>query len=268
MRSPHAASWCVLPAPDPVSSDTGIPEPASLDLNAGAVEVLFGDRAPLATRFAEHLSTSAVERGLIGPREVPRIWDRHILNCAAIHPLIAEGVTVADVGSGAGLPGIAVAIARPDLHVTLVEPLQRRVLWAEEVVDDLGLHNVVVTRARAEEVVGRLAVQVVTARAVAALPQLCRWCLPLLEPGGELLAVKGRSAHEEAQAAAGELRALGASSWSVSLCGEGLLEVPTTVVKVTRGAAGPAGRSGGPRAGRSPGDGRVGRRHGGRSGRA
>jgi 16S rRNA (guanine527-N7)-methyltransferase len=252
-----------------VQPEAGPPDPSSVDPHAPAVEVLFGDRAPLARRFAVHLSTSAVERGLIGPREVPRIWDRHILNCAAIHPLLPHGAAVADVGSGAGLPGIAVAIARADLRVTLVEPLQRRVVWAQEVVEDLELRNVVVRRARAEELVGDLLVEVVTARAVAPLTQLARWCLPLVQPGGELIAVKGRSAQQEAQAADAELRAVGASSWSLATCGDGVLDVPTTVVRVTRGAV-PArrdvsrkrGRGDSARGGHSSTGGQVGRSKG------
>jgi len=202
-----------------------------------ALESIFGDHAPLARRFAEHLATSGVERGLLGPREVPRVYDRHVLNCAVIESLIPAGASCADVGSGAGLPGIAVAIARPDLTVTLVEPLQRRVTWLESVVDDLQLERVRIMRARAEEVVGQVAVDVVTARAVAALPLLARWCLPLLVPGGKFLAVKGRSAEAELASAERELRSLGARSWAVELCGVELLDPPTTVVTVVRGSA-------------------------------
>lgn len=202
-----------------------------------ALDAVFGEHAPLARRFAAHLATSGVERGLLGPREVPRVYDRHVLNCAVIESLIPPGASCADVGSGAGLPGIAVAIARPDLTVTLVEPLQRRVSWLESVVEDLQLERVRIIRARAEEMVGELAVDVVTARAVAALPLLARWCLPLLVPGGRFLAVKGRSAEEELASAERELRSLGARSWAVEFCGVELLDPPTTVVTVVRGAA-------------------------------
>ena len=115
-----------------------------------AAEKIFGDRLELAKRYVEHLATSGTERGLIGPREVPRLWSRHVLNCAVIESEIAQGSHVADVGSGAGLPGLCLAIARPDLELTLIEPLERRVIWLQEVVDDLGLDNVTVMRTRAE----------------------------------------------------------------------------------------------------------------------
>ena len=103
----------------------------------------------------EHLATTGIERGLIGPREVPRLWVRHVLNCAAVQEYIAEGASVADVGSGAGLPGLCLAIARPDLSITLIEPLERRVIWLHEVVEDLGLENVKILRSRAEQAVGQ-----------------------------------------------------------------------------------------------------------------
>jgi 16S rRNA (guanine527-N7)-methyltransferase len=199
-----------------------------------AVEAVFGHATQTALRFAGHLAGSGVERGLIGPREVPRLWERHLLNCAVVETLVPEGAAVADVGSGAGLPGIALGIVRPDIAVTLVEPLQRRVSWLDEVLDDLALPNVRVERARAEELRGRRSFDVVTARAVAALPALGQWCLPLLEPGGLLLALKGRSAQQEAESAARDLERSGASGWEVVTCGDGVLEVPTTVVVVTR----------------------------------
>jgi len=218
----------------------------------GAVAALFGDRAGLARSFWRHLATSAVERGLIGPREVPRLWDRHILNCVAIADFVPESAELADVGSGAGLPGLAIAIARPDVRVTLVEPLQRRVTWLAEVVADLGLTNVDVRRARAEELRGELHLDVVTARAVAPLPVLAGWCLPLCRPGGRLLALKGRSATEELAASVEELRALGAESWSVRVVGEGVLAEATTVVEVVAGAPAPeAARAASRRRGRA-----------------
>lgn len=202
---------------------------------AGAVAALFGERSQVARAFCRHLSTTAVTRGLVGPREVPRLWERHILNCAAIAERVPAGAMVVDVGSGAGLPGLAVAIARPDVRVILVEPLQRRVTWLEEVVADLDLQSVDVLRARAEELVPRVRADVVTARAVAALPVLARLCLPLARPGGRFLAVKGRSAAAELESAIAELTALAAVGWEVRVCGEGLLAEPTTVIEVVAG---------------------------------
>jgi 16S rRNA (guanine527-N7)-methyltransferase len=221
------------------------PEAAPPEEPAGAVAALFGSRADLARTFWRHLATTAVERGLIGPREVPRLWQRHLLNCVAISSFVPTDATLADVGSGAGLPGVAIAIARPDVVVTLVEPLQRRVGWLAEVVADLGLENVEVVRARAEELRGHLVVDVATARAVATLPLLAGWCLPLVRPGGRLLALKGRTAAAELTESVDALRALGAVSWRVLTVGEGVLPESTTVIEVTAGAAPtPAGRRG------------------------
>lgn len=200
-----------------------------------AAAVVFGPRLVLARAYARELASSGVERGLIGPREVPRLWDRHLLNCAAMAELIPVGSRVADIGSGAGLPGLVLAIARSDLTVTLVEPMQRRVAWLTEVVDLLGLsESVGVHRGRAEEVEG-FRFDVVTARAVAALDKLAGWCLPLVRPGGELLALKGRTAGEELTGATDELRRLGARSWSIEVCGKDLLEMPATVVRIVAG---------------------------------
>lgn len=202
---------------------------------------MFGERLALAERYVGHLSTSGVERGLLGPREVPRLWDRHMLNCAVIRELIPARAGVLDIGSGAGLPGIALALARPDLRVVLVEPLQRRSDWLLGVVDDLGLDSVQVVRARAEQLDPARA-QVVTARAVAALGVLAGWALPLLESHGELLAIKGRTAGEELTAAAGALARLGAVQTWIDSCGTGLLPTPTTVVRVRVGER-PVGRA-------------------------
>lgn len=197
-------------------------------------ETVFGERLPLAERYAELLATSGVERGLIGPREVDRLWERHLFNCAAPVPRVPEGARVADVGSGAGLPGLVWAIARPDLHVTLIEPLLRRTTWLEEVVADLGLDDqVTVLRARAEEVDQTF--DVVTSRAVAALDKLARWCMPLVKPGGLMLALKGRSAAEEVETARATLARLKAGDIVVATYGHRWdLEVPTTLVEVQR----------------------------------
>jgi 16S rRNA (guanine527-N7)-methyltransferase len=217
---------------------------------AAAVEAYFGVRSPLAEAFAEHLGTTAVERGLLGPREVPRLWTRHILNCAAVAPLLPQGADVVDVGSGAGLPGIVLAIARKDVHVTLVEPLLRRVAWLEEVTSDLGLGNVAVLRGRAEELDGGWA-DVATARAVAPLAKLSAWCLPLVRSGGTMLAIKGRSAAEELVETADRLPPLGAVQWRVVEVGGELLEEATTVVEIRKGDGPPRSSPGGKRARRS-----------------
>lgn len=198
-----------------------------------AATAIFGDRLPLAQRYVEHLATTGIERGLIGPREVPRLWVRHVLNCAAVQEYIAEGASVADVGSGAGLPGLCLAIARTDLAITLIEPLERRVIWLHEVVEDLGLENVKILRSRAEQAVGQVDADVVTARAVSALVGLVDITLPILRGTGELLALKGRSAREEIKKAKKKLNRYGARETEILTAGEGLLDEPTTVVRVT-----------------------------------
>jgi len=191
---------------------------------------VFASRLPLAERYADLLATEGVTRGLIGPREVPRLWDRHILNSAVVVPRVPEDASVADVGSGAGLPGLVWAIARPDLSVSLIEPLLRRTVFLEEAVSALGLDNVTVVRARAEDV--KETYDVVTARAVAPLDRLGRWCLPLVRSGGVLLALKGRTAQDEVTASTATLRRLGATTIVVTTYGTD--GVPTTVVEVTK----------------------------------
>jgi 16S rRNA (guanine527-N7)-methyltransferase len=214
-------------------SDTDVPDtPEAPEAAAG----VFGDRLPLARRYVEHLVTSGVERGLIGPRETPRIWDRHVLNCAVVAELLPENARVVDIGSGAGLPGLPLALARPDLQIALVEPLARRVEWLEEVVADLGI-SVVVDRGRAEERAVRRrweGADVATARAVAPLARLAGWALPLVRPGGRMVALKGASAQDEADRDAVAVRRLGGGAPSVSRCGEGVVEQPTTVIVVER----------------------------------
>lgn len=197
-----------------------------------AAQKIFGERLPLAERYVEHLATSGIERGLIGPREVPRLWNRHVLNCAVVAELIAENARVADVGSGAGLPGLCLAIARPDLQLTLIEPLERRVTWLEEVVMDLQLDNVEIRRSRSDAVVGTIECEVVTARAVSALNTLAPMTIPLLNGKGELLAIKGRSAQEEITKAAKVLKKLGGVATEVLVAGADILEEATTVVRV------------------------------------
>ncbi|MET7748092.1 16S rRNA (guanine(527)-N(7))-methyltransferase RsmG [Micromonospora sp. NPDC005367] len=208
---------------------------------ADAARALFGDRLDIAAAYAELLATDGVVRGLIGPREAPRIWDRHLLNCAAVAERIPEGVEVLDVGSGAGLPGLVLAIARPDLAVTLIEPLARRTSFLIEAVDRLGLgESVRVFRGRAEEAatgapgIAPLRGDVVTARAVAPLDRLAAWCLPLAVPNGRLVALKGASAAEEIAEHEAAVAKLGGGEPTVYLCGVGVIDPPATVVEVVR----------------------------------
>lgn len=211
------------------TTETPVLDGATLE----AAQKVFGDRLPLAERYVQHLATSGIERGLIGPREVPRLWERHVLNCAVVQELIEQGASVADVGSGAGLPGLCLAIARPDLSLTLIEPLERRVIWLTEVVDDLGLENVDIMRSRAEQAVGMVDADYVTARAVSALVGLLDITLPILRGTGQLLALKGRSAAEEITKAQKKLNKYGVRETEILVAGENLLEEPTTVVRVS-----------------------------------
>lgn len=217
------------PAPEAIAQPA---PPLPAELGAAADEV-FGEALPLAERYVEHLSSTGIEWGLIGPREVPRLWERHVLNCAVVADLLPEGALVADVGSGAGLPGLCLALARPDCRFTLIEPLERRVTWLEMVVADLGLTNVEVVRARSEQVADEVQVDVVTARAVSALKTLLPLTMPLLRSTGELLAIKGRSAADEIAAARKVLRKYGGAEPEILTVGEGLLPETTTVVRVS-----------------------------------
>ncbi|WP_445330515.1 16S rRNA (guanine(527)-N(7))-methyltransferase RsmG [Streptomyces sp. GSL17-111] len=199
-------------------------------------EVVFGDRLPDAIRYAELLADAGVRRGLIGPREVPRLWGRHLLNCAVLSEIVPDGVTVCDVGSGAGLPGIPLALVRPDLRITLLEPLLRRTTFLQEAVELLGLDHVTVVRGRAEEVLGTLEpVHVVTARAVAPLDRLAGWGVPLLRPYGEMLALKGDTAEQELTGARSALQKLGVVRTSVVQVGTSVVEPPSTVVRAEVG---------------------------------
>lgn len=197
-----------------------------------AAEMLFGDRVAIAARYAELLVGSGVERGLIGPREVGRIWERHILNSAVTVELLAQDESVVDIGSGAGLPGIPIAIARPDLKVFLVEPMLRRSEFLKMAVQDMGL-QVDVIRGRAEDTAVREqvgAADAVVSRAVASLEKLTRWSLPLLRPGGRMLALKGNRAEAELEESRGTLLGLGAEGMRVAKCGAGYVDPLTTVV--------------------------------------
>lgn len=190
---------------------------------------MFASRLPLAERYAGWLADAGVVRGLIGPREVPRLWERHLLNCAVVADAIPDGASVADIGSGAGLPGLVLAIRRPDLQVTLVEPLLRRTTFLDEVVADLALDRVEVVRGRAEELHGDRVFDVVTSRAVAPLEKLLGWCLPLCGPAGVVLAMKGSSAAEEVA----ELPWTGAEGTATVLTlGADQIVLPSTAVRV------------------------------------
>lgn len=188
-------------------------------------------RLELAERYAELLATEGVKRGLIGPREAPRLWDRHLLNCALLGEVIPEGATVCDIGSGAGLPGVVLGIARPDLTITLVEPLLRRTTFLSEVVDELGLATVTVERCRADALHGTARFDVVTSRAVAPLSRLLEWSMPLVEPEGAMVAMKGGSVAAEISAAGPTMGRLGTSAPEVLELGSGASTA--LVVRVT-----------------------------------
>lgn len=198
---------------------------------------VFGDRLAVAEAYAAWLGDAGVVRGLIGPREIGRLWDRHILNSAVLSEVIGDGERVVDIGSGAGLPGIPLAIARPDVRVQLVEPLLRRATFLDEVVSDLGLTNVEVHRGRAEEKEIRSAVggaDVVTSRAVAPVGRLMGWSLPLARVGGHVKALKGSSAGEELVRDAQDIRRAGGSPGVVADVGGNVLSQSTFVVDVER----------------------------------
>lgn len=206
---------------DPLEGDARLPE-------------YFGAAWPAVSRFAAMLREQGELRGLLGPREQSRLWERHLLNSAAVVQHLPRTGAIADVGSGAGLPGIVVAAMLPEAEIVLIDPMERRTQWLEEVVAELGLSNVRVVRARAEELDGALEADAVTARAVAAMDKLARWCLPLLRDGGSLVALKGRSAGDELEKAKYVLRKLGGDAGEV-------LDAPTipgvdstTVVRVMR----------------------------------
>ena len=210
---------------DDVSRETpSVPEAAR--------RVFASERLGLAARYTELLATEGVLRGLIGPREAPRLWERHVLNSAVLGEAIPEGATICDIGTGAGLPGLVVAIARPDVRMTLVEPLLRRTTFLDEVVAELGLTHVTVVRGRAEDLHGVSTFDVVTSRAVAPLERLLGWSMPLVAPTGALVAMKGRSVQDEVTDAAGFLHTWRCGVPEVFEVGIGVVDPPTTVVRV------------------------------------
>ncbi|NDK32018.1 16S rRNA (guanine(527)-N(7))-methyltransferase RsmG [Nesterenkonia haasae] len=210
------------------------PVPALTAREREAAEALFGERLAGAERYVEHLCTTGISHGLLGPREVPRMWGRHVLNCAVLGSELPESGTVADVGSGAGLPGIALALVRPEVEFTLIEPMERRVDWLDMVIKDLSLDNVQVIRARAEEVADEVMADVVTARAVSALKKLIPMTVPLLDDKGQLIFLKGRSAEAEIEAAQKALKRFRLRAPEIHVLGRDMLEEPTTVVRTSR----------------------------------
>lgn len=205
----------------------------------------FGDRLALAMRYADLLDSLGQQWGLIGPRETERLWTRHLLNSVAPGPLIPIGARVVDVGSGAGLPGIPLAIARPDLAVTLIEPMARRTRFLEHCRAVLALPDLTVLRARAEELAGRVLAPVVITRALAPLDRLLGWCWPLVEPHGVLLAIKGDAARVELDRVGAALPADLAGAPEVLRCGPDSSAPLATVVRLRRGPGrGSGGRRG------------------------
>lgn len=201
----------------------------SLEAEPPSATAIFGDRIDLARLFTRNLAEHGEERGLIGPLELPRLWTRHVLNSAVVAPLFAG--RVGDVGSGAGLPGIALAIARPDVEWVLIEPMERRTVWLAEQVDELGLSNVEIVRSRGEEWSGAGTLDMVTARAVSALKTLLPWTAPLVRDGGELVLLKGANAQNEIGAATKQLRAHRVTDARVEVVGSDILDEPTRVVR-------------------------------------
>lgn len=196
-----------------------------------AVEVLFGSHADLARRYTASLAEHGEERGLIGPLELPRLWTRHVLNCAAAAPLFSG--RVGDVGSGAGLPGLVLAIARPDVEWVLIETMERRVAWLTEQVSALGLKNVDIVRTRAEEWSDAGTLDAVTARAVSALRTLVPITAPLVRDGGELILLKGANAEAEIAAAEKAIRRFRLQDVRVETVGESVLTEATRVIRAT-----------------------------------
>jgi 16S rRNA (guanine527-N7)-methyltransferase len=219
---------------EPPTDQPALPEPG---VAWDAAATIFGPRMDLARRYAELLAGPGVERGLLGPREVHRIWDRHLLNSAAVAELLETGERVIDIGSGAGLPGIPLALARPDIDVVLLEPLLRRSEFLGEVVEQLGL-AVEVVRGRAEELWVRHQFgerDAALSRAVASLDKLAKWSMPLLRQGGRMLAIKGERGRDEVEQYRRVMAASGAVDARVVTCGAAYLRPPATVVIARRG---------------------------------
>lgn len=204
-----------------------------LETEPDVAEEIFGDRVELARQFTAALAEHGEERGLIGPLELPRLWSRHILNSAVAGPLFPQGGRVGDIGSGAGLPGLVLAISRPDVTWVLIEPMERRVAWLNEQTAELGLDNVEVVRARAEDWTQGAVLDAVTARAVSAFRTLIPLTAPLVRNGGELILLKGANAANEIAAAEKQIRKFRLSDVRVEPVGEGLISEPTRVIRAT-----------------------------------
>ena len=204
-----------------------------IEVEPTEASVVFGEHIDRARRFAAALGEHGEERGLIGPLEPPRLWTRHILNSAVAAPLFPTGGVVGDVGSGAGLPGIVLAIARPDVQWVLIEPMERRVAWLREQTSALGLANVEVLRARGEDWTRGPVLDAVTARAVSPLRTLIPLTAPLLRAGGELILLKGANAQNEIGAAEKAIRKYKLQDARVEIVGEGVISEPTRVIRAT-----------------------------------
>ncbi|WP_309130743.1 16S rRNA (guanine(527)-N(7))-methyltransferase RsmG [Brevibacterium sp.] len=208
---------------------------SALEVPPNGTKEYFGDAFGRAERYAEHLATTGIEWGLIGPREVDRLWTRHILNCAVVAEFIHDGDVVGDVGSGAGLPGIPIALLRPQAQVVLIEPMERRVEWLKMVVDDLGLDNVRIVRARVEELIDEEMFTVVTARAVKAMTTLIEWTHEVVGPQGRILALKGASVEAELAKTKKLLKRYRFGQPTIHVVdGGGILDVPSRVVEIVK----------------------------------
>jgi 16S rRNA (guanine527-N7)-methyltransferase len=243
-----------------VRRDAPVPPPAAREI--------FGSRLPLAEQYAQLLIGPGVERGLVGPAEAVRVWDRHLLNCAAVAELIPVPCSLVDLGSGAGLPGIVLAMLLPEAEVTLLEPMARRALFLTECVEALGLANAAVRRGRAEDLAGQIAADVVVARAVAPMDRLAGMAAGLAKPGGLVLAIKGAGAADELTRAQPALRQLGARDIELVQAGSGKVDPAATVIMFTTGPArhrpGTSPRAGGGQHGGPAGPVRGGHGSGGR----
>lgn len=216
--------WSVLPMTDI----------SALEIPPAGTEEFFGTSYPTAVRYAQHLATTGIEWGLIGPREIDRLWTRHILNCAVVAEFIDDTDVVGDVGSGAGLPGIPIALMRPEAQVVLIEPMDRRVEWLKMVIDDLGLANVRIVRARVEELVDEEMFTVVTSRAVKAMTTLIEWTYEVMGPEGRILALKGASVEAELSKSKKLLKRYRLSQPQIHIVDGGILEVPSRVVEIVK----------------------------------